>query len=67
MEVLGTETGMTELSPLLPIVAVFSLLSLIQKTRISEECNKDVKFTNREPNECFTSNYFMAPQNAKIF
>jgi hypothetical protein len=40
---------------------------LSQKTRISEECNKDVKLASREPNDFIGSSQFMAPENAKIF
>jgi hypothetical protein len=40
---------------------------LDKKTRISEECNKDVKFASREPNYFIASNCFMEPQYAEIF
>jgi hypothetical protein len=44
----------------------FTFLFFSQKTRISEECNKDVKLSSREPNDIATK-CFMAPEKAKIF
>jgi hypothetical protein len=46
---------------------VKSFLSFSQKTRISEEYNKDVKFASRKPNDFIASSWFMAPENEKIF
>jgi hypothetical protein len=45
----------------------FTFLALSQKTRISEECNKDLKIASRESNDFIASSWFMAPKNAKIF
>jgi hypothetical protein len=47
--------------------SAFNFLSFNQNTRISEECNKDVKFASRKPNHFIASGWFMAPENAKIF
>jgi hypothetical protein len=43
----------------------FSVIS--QKTVISEDCNKDLELASREPNDFVATNFFMAPENAKIF
>jgi hypothetical protein len=66
MERLGTEVGNKEFSlwPFLNCHA-FTFLSCSQKTKISEECNKDVKLASKGPND-FVPNCFMAPETAKI-
>jgi hypothetical protein len=46
---------------------VFTFLSFSQKTRISEEGDKDVKLASGERNDFIASKHFMAPKNAKIF
>jgi hypothetical protein len=68
MKGLGTEEGNKEFSlqPFLNCHA-FIFLSFSQKTRISDEYNKDVKLASREPNDFITSSWFMTPENAKIF
>jgi hypothetical protein len=45
----------------------FPFLSFSQKTRISEDCNKDVKLASKERNYFIASSWFMAPENSKIF
>jgi hypothetical protein len=66
MEGLGTEEGNKDPVTFLELIA-FTFLSFGQKTRISEEWNKVVKLASREPNDFIASNWFMAPQNVKIF
>jgi hypothetical protein len=38
-----------------------------QNTRISEECNKDIKLASGDPNDFIACKCCMAPENAKIF
>jgi hypothetical protein len=45
----------------------FIFLSFCQKFRKSEECNKDVKLSGREPRDFIASNCFMALETAKIY
>jgi hypothetical protein len=68
MEELGTGVGNKEF-PMQPFLKFhsFTFLSFSQKTLISEECNKDMKLTIREPNNFIATNSIMVPENAKIF
>jgi hypothetical protein len=66
MERLGTEEETKDPVTFLR-THVFTFLSISQKTRISDNCNKDVNFASKEKIYFIASSWFMAPENTKIF